>query len=68
MDKNWINVAVVGCGKIFNDAHRVGYVNPASTNNIVIAVCDLQEELATGQVKWLKAEYEKLLAKAKQKE
>ncbi len=68
MAKDFISVAVVGTGKIFQDAHRKAYTNTASTNNVVIALCDIRGDLVQDQLKGLKKDYEKLLAKAKKKE
>nr|MDO8111074.1 Gfo/Idh/MocA family oxidoreductase [Candidatus Sigynarchaeota archaeon] len=68
MSKDWINVAVVGCGRIYADAHRKAYTNSASTNNVVIGLCDLREDLVEEQLKWLKKEYERMLGKAKKKD
>lgn len=67
MAKNWINVGIVGCGHIYNDAHRNAYVSPLSKNNVAIAVCDLREDLAKDQFEFLKKNYEKLKEKAQKK-
>ncbi|NMC04597.1 MAG: Gfo/Idh/MocA family oxidoreductase [Candidatus Lokiarchaeota archaeon] len=68
MSKDWINVAVVGLGRIFQDAHRKAFTNASSTNNVVIALCDLRKDLVEHQLEELKKDYEKLLGKAKKKE
>ncbi len=68
MGKDWINVATVGCGRIYNDAHRNAYVNAASTNMVTIGLCDIRKDLVDDQLKWLKKSYEKLLKKAKMKD
>lgn len=68
MTKDWINVAVVGCGRIYNDAHRGAYANAFSTNNVVIALCDLREDLVKEQHDWLVKTYEKALKKAQKKD
>nr|MDO8088249.1 Gfo/Idh/MocA family oxidoreductase [Candidatus Sigynarchaeum springense] len=68
MTKQWINIASVGTGHIFADAHRKAYTNAASTNSVAIALCDLRKDLVEEQLKLLKKEYEKQLAKAKKKD
>ncbi|MBN2152171.1 MAG: Gfo/Idh/MocA family oxidoreductase [Candidatus Lokiarchaeota archaeon] len=68
MTKDWINVAAVGAGRIFQDAHRKAYTNAASTNYVVIALCDIRKDLVEDQLKALKKEYDRLLGKAKKKE
>ncbi len=67
MAKTWANVAILGTGRIYNDGHRKTFVHPASTNNVVVAFCDVQENLAKDQMKWLKKGYEKQLKQAKKK-
>ena len=68
MANQWINVAVVGCGRIYEDAHRGAFSNASSKNNIVIGLCDIREDRAKEQLAWLKKAYEKMLKKAKKKE
>ena len=68
MSKQWINVVVVGCGRIYNDAHRDAYVNKFSTNNVVIGLCDIRKELVDNQFKWLTKKYKRLLKRAKKKD
>jgi predicted dehydrogenase len=65
MAKDWINLAVVGCGRIYNDGHRNAFIHPATHHIAVIGLCDLQEKLAKDQFKWLKKGYEKNLKAAK---
>jgi len=67
MAKNWVNVGIVGCGHIYNDAHRNAYINSASKNNVVIALCDIREDLVKEQLEFLKKNYEKMKEKAQKK-
>jgi predicted dehydrogenase len=62
---SWINVAVVGCGRIYNDAHRNAYIHPATNHIAVVGLCDIREDLAKDQLKWLKKSYEKIIKEAK---
>ncbi|MHA1680806.1 MAG: Gfo/Idh/MocA family protein [Promethearchaeota archaeon] len=68
MDKKWINIAVVGCGRIYNDAHRDAYINKTSTNLALIGLCDKFENLLKDQFKWIKKKLESKLKKAKKKD
>jgi predicted dehydrogenase len=65
MDKKWVNVAVIGTGRIYNDAHRSCYANEYSKNMVLIGLCDLRDDLAKKQLKWIKKKYKKDLKKAK---
>lgn len=67
MAKQWINVAVVGLGKIYEDSHKNGYLNAASVNNVVIGLCDIRQEGVDSQLDVLKKGYEKMLRKAEKK-
>ena len=68
MANKWVNVAVVGTGRIYQDAHRHGYASRYSTNNVVVGLCDLDEKRGKEELKWLKKEYERRLKKAEKKE
>ncbi|MBD3188635.1 hypothetical protein GF325_17535 [Candidatus Bathyarchaeota archaeon] len=68
MSDKWINVAVVGTGKIYNDAHRDAYINKYSKNIALIGLCDRFKDLAKEQFKWMKKRYQRLLKRAKKKE
>jgi predicted dehydrogenase len=65
MAKKWINVAIVGCGNIYNDGHRKAFVHPATNHMAVVGFCDIREKLANNQLKWMKGQYKGLLKKAK---
>ncbi|MHA1717173.1 MAG: Gfo/Idh/MocA family protein [Promethearchaeota archaeon] len=67
MSKKWINIAVVGTGRIYEDAHRDAYINKASKNLMIIALCDMREDLVKKQFKWIKKKYEIRYKKAKKK-
>ena len=67
MSKDWINVAVVGLGKIYKDSHSKAYTNPASVNNVVIGLCDIRQDFIDEQVEWLKKGYERALKRAEKK-
>jgi predicted dehydrogenase len=67
MDKKWLNVAVVGCGRIYHDAHKDAYVNKTSTNLVLIGLCDEKEDLVKEELKFIKKKYEKKVKKAKKK-
>ena len=68
MSKKWVNVAVVGTGKIYNDAHREAYINKFSKNLVLVGLCDTKGDLAKDQLKWIKKKYEKKVKKAKKKD
>ncbi|MHA1793192.1 MAG: Gfo/Idh/MocA family protein [Promethearchaeota archaeon] len=67
MSKKWINVAVVGTGRIYEDAHRYAYINKKSTNLILMGICDKDEKRAKEQLKWITKKYNSQLKKAKKK-
>lgn len=68
MPKNkWVNVAVLGCGKVFQDLHRNAFPNAASTNNALIALCEMNQPILTEQFEWVKKQYERRLKQAEKK-
>lgn len=66
--KRWINVAVVGTGKIYNDAHREAYLSKTSDNMAVVGLCDQKQDVLEPQLKWLEKKYKTKLKKAQKKD
>lgn len=67
MTKDWVNLAVVGTGRIYNDAHRHTFAHPATNHIAVVGLCDMREKLVKDQYKWLMKQYKGRLKQAQKK-